>query len=151
MRVSSAQPSQVITSPTFHGAWQLLSYDVEQQSNGDTFAPMGNQPTGYVIFTPEGRLSFMLSAEGRQPGSNAVERSALLNSMIAYTGIYRLEGDRWITQVDVAWNPEWVGTKQTRFFEIDGDVLTVHTPWRVMPNWPEKGLTRSIVRFQRCR
>jgi hypothetical protein len=30
-------------------------------------------------------------------------------------------------------------------------VLTVHTPWRVMPNWPEKGLTRSIVRFQRCR
>ena len=32
-----------------------------------------------------------------------------------------------------------------------GDLLTVHTPWRVMPNWPEKGLTRSIVRFQRCR
>jgi len=27
----------------------------------------------------------------------------------------------------------------------------VHTPWRVMPNWPEKSLTRSIVRFQRCR
>ena len=55
--------------------------------------------------------------------------------MIAYTGTYRLEGDRWITQVDVAWNPEWVGTEQTRFFAIDGDVLKVHTPWRVMPNW----------------
>ena len=112
---------------------------------------MGDQPTGYVIFTPEGRLSFMLSAEGRQPGSNSEARAALLSSMIAYTGIYRLENDRWITQVDVAWNPEWVGTKQTRFFAIDGDILTVHTPWRVMPNWPEKGQTRSIVRFQRCR
>ncbi len=112
---------------------------------------MGNQPTGYVIFTPEGRLSFMLSAEMRKPASNAEERSALLSSMIAYTGIYRLESDRWITQVDVAWNPEWVGTEQTRFFAIDGDVLTVHTPWRVMPNWSEKGLTRSIVRFQLCR
>ena len=98
---------------------------------------MGDKPSGYVIFTAEGRLSFMLSAEGRQPGSNAEERSALLSSMIAYTGTYRLEDDRWITQVDVAWNPEWVGTEQT--------------PWRVMPNWPEKGLTRSIVRFQRCR
>ena len=149
--VRSVQPDQVTASPTVHGAWQLLSYDVEQQSNGDTFAPMGENPTGYVIFTPEGRLSFMLSAEGRQPGSTAEERSALLSSMIAYTGIYRLEGDRWITQVDVAWNPEWVGTKQIRFFTIDGDLLTVHTPWRVMPNWPDKGLSRSIVRFQRCR
>jgi len=62
--VSSVQSAQAITSPSVHGAWQLLSYDVEQQSNGDTFAPMGHQPTGYVIFTPEGRLSFMLSAEG---------------------------------------------------------------------------------------
>ena len=151
MSVSSVQPTQVITSSTVHGVWQLLSYDVEQQSNGDTFAPMGENPAGYVIFTPEGRLSFMLSAEGRREGSSTEERSALLSSMIAYTGIYRLEGDRWITQVDVAWNPEWVGTEQTRFFAIDEDVLTVHTPWRVMPNWPEKGLTRSIVNFQRCR
>ena len=151
MSVSSVQPAQAITTPTVYGAWQLLSYEVEEQSNGETFAPMGENPTGYVIFTAEGRLSFMLSAEGRQPGSNAEERSALLSSMIAYTGIYRLEGDRWITHVDVAWNPEWVGTEQTRFFTIDGDLLTVHTPWRVMPNWPEKCLTRSIVRFQRCR
>ena len=147
MSVSSVQPAQAISSTSVHGAWQLLSYDVEEQANGNTFAPMGDNPSGYVIFTAEGRLSFMLSAEGRQPGSNAEERSALLSSMIAYTGTYRLEGDRWITQVDVAWNPEWVGTEQTRYFAIDGDVLTVHTPWRVMPNWPEKGLTRSICSF----
>ena len=128
MSVSSVQPAQDITTPTVHGAWQLLSYDVEEQSSGETFAPMGENPTGYVIFMAEGRLSFMLSAEGRQPGSSAEERSALLSSMIAYTGIYRLEGDHWITHVDVAWNPEWVGTEQTRFFAIDGDLLTVRTP-----------------------
>ena len=150
MSVSSIQSSKAISTSTIHGAWQLLTYHVEQQSNGDTFTPMGNNPSGYVIFTPEGRLSFMLSAEGRQPGTTAEARSALLSSMIAYTGVYRLVGDHWITQVDVAWNPEWVGTEQTRFFSINGDVLTVHTPWRVMPNWAERGLTRSIVRFQRC-
>ena len=151
MTLSSVQSTQAITSPSVHGAWQLLSYDVEQQSSSDTFAPMGDQPTGYVIFTPEGRLSAMSTSEGRQSGSSVEERSALLSSMIAFTGTYRLESDRWITQVDVAWNPEWVGSEQTRFFAIDGDVLTVHTSWRVMPNWPEKGLTRSIMRFQRCR
>ena len=69
--------------------------------------------------------------------------------MIAYSGTYRLEDDRWITRVDVAWNPEWVGTEQVRQFTLENDQLKVLTPWRVMPNWPERGLTRSIVRFER--
>ena len=112
---------------------------------------MGEDPSGYVIFTPEGRLSFTLAAEARQPAESNQDKAHLLNTLIAYTGTYRLESDRWITQVDVAWNPEWVGTEQTRFFQITDDILTVHTPWRVMPNWPEKGLSRSIVRFKRCK
>ena len=29
--------------------------------------------------------------------------------------MYRLEGDKWITKVDVAWSPEFVGTEQTVF------------------------------------
>ena len=111
-------------------AWQLLSYQVEVQADGDCFTPMGNHPSGYVIFTAEGRLSFTLSAEGRQPAESTAERAALQSSLIAYTGTDRLE--------------------QIRFFSISDDLLTVHTPWRVMPNWPERGLTRSIVRFQRC-
>jgi hypothetical protein len=57
--------------------------------------------------------------------------------------------DRWITKVDVAWNPEWVGTEQARTFKVQGDRLQVLTPWRVMPNWPEKGMQRSIVTFER--
>ena len=43
-----------------------------------------------------------------------------------------------------------MSSEKIRFFSISDDLLTVHTPWRVMPNWPERGLTRSIVRFQRC-
>lgn len=134
-----------------HGAWQLMSYLVEVKSTGERFTPMGEHPSGYVIFTPEGRLSFTLAAEGRQAAESTEQNAALLNSMIAYTGTYRLEDNRWITHVDVAWNPEWVGTEQTRYFSIDGDLLKVSTPWRVMPNWAEKGLSRSIVTFRRCR
>ncbi len=151
MTLSSVQPKASQQSSPVHGVWQLLTYLVEVKESGETFPPMGDKPTGYVIFTPEGRLSFTLSAEGRQPATTDQERAGLLNSVIAYTGSYRLEGDRWITQVDVAWNPEWVGTEQTRYFRVEADHLTVTTPWRVMPNWPEKGLTRSIVCFKRCR
>lgn len=149
--VTTAESSETLNTPTIHGAWSLLSYDVEVQSSGTTFAPMGQQPTGYVIFTPEGRLSFTLSAEGRQHPQSINDQAKLFSSMIAYTGTYHLDPDRWITEVDVAWNPDWVGTQQIRFYRIVRDQLTVTTPWRIMPNWPDEGLTRSIVRFQRCK
>jgi hypothetical protein len=150
MTASSVQHKQTTLSHQVLGVWGLVSYTVEVQETGETFAPMGAHPLGYVIFTAEGRLSFTLSAQGRQPASTAQEQADLLNSMIAYTGSYRLEGDRWITQVDVAWNPAWVGTVQTRYYRVENDQLIVSTPWRLMPNWPEKGMTRSMVRFQRC-
>ena len=144
------QTLNAVAAPCIHGAWQLVSYLVEERASGDLFKPMGEKPTGYALFTPSGRVSFTLTAEGRQPSTNTEGEADLLRSLVAYTGTYRLEEDRWITKVDVAWNPQWVGTEQTRFFSIEGDELTVRTPWRVMPNWPKQGPTRSIVRFRRC-
>jgi Lipocalin-like domain len=32
-----------------------------------------------------------------------------------------------VTEVDAAWHPAWEGTRQTRFFELDGDRLTFTT------------------------
>ena len=112
---------------------------------------MGEHPSGYVIFTAAGRLSFTLAADGRQPAESNQDKAHLLNTLIAYTGTYRLESDRWITKVDVAWNPEWVGTEQTRFFQITDDILTVHTPMASDAELAGKGLTRSIVCFKRCK
>ena len=83
-----------------------------------------------MIYIAEGRLSFSLSAKERQSAESMAERSALQSSLIAYAGTDRLE--------------------QIRFFSISDDLLTVHSPWRVIPNWAGRGLTRSIVRFQRC-
>jgi len=133
------------------GIWKLVSYDVEVQATGDKFPPMGKNPTGYVQFTPEGRVWFVLTGEGRKPGKTAEEKAELLSSLVAYTGKYRLEDGYWITSVEVAWNPEWVGTEQKRGFKVEGDLLQVLTPWRVMPNWADKGMTRSIITFERVK
>jgi lipocalin-like protein len=133
------------------GAWKLLSYTVEYQATGGKEAVMGEKPIGYAIFTPEGRAMFVITGEGRKPETDDKGRAALLNTLIAYTGRYRIEGDRWITKVEVAWNPEWVGSDQERFFRLDGNRLEVATPWRIMPNWPEKGMTRSVLTFERSK
>jgi len=131
------------------GFWKLISCVVEIQATGQIEQVMGQHPTGYVNFSPEGRVMFILTGEGRKPAKTTEERADLLSTLVAYTGTYRIEGDRWITKVDVAWNPEWVGTEQARSFRIDGERLQVLTPWRVMPNWPEKGMQRSIITFER--
>ncbi len=134
-----------------HGVWKLVAYEVEVQATGQKEPAMGKNPTGYVIFTTEGRVFFVLTGEGRQPAKTEKERADLLKTLVAYTGTYRLEGDKWITKVEVAWNPEWIGTEQTRHFKVEGNRLQVLTPWRVMPNWPEKGMTRSIITFERAK
>jgi hypothetical protein len=149
--VTAVQPSVADDRAQIHGAWKLVSYDVEVQATGDKFPPMGKNPTGYVIFTPESRVWFVLTGDGRKPAKTADEKAALLDSLIAYTGTYRVEGDKWITSVEVAWNPAWVGTEQSRSFKVEGDRLRVLTPWRVMPNWADKGMTRSIVTFERAK
>lgn len=133
------------------GIWKLVSYQVETQATGEIGPVMGQNPTGYVLFTPEKRVMFVLTGEGRKPAKTPEERAELLNTLVAYTGMYRIEGDKWITKVDVAWNPEWLGTEQSRSFTINGDILKVVTPWRVMPNWPEKGMQRSLITFERSK
>jgi hypothetical protein len=132
------------------GEWKLVSYEVEIQSNGQKIYPMGRNPNGYVIFTPD-RDIFLFTAEGRMPAKTEAENAELLKTMLAYSGKYRIEGDSWITKIDIAWNPEWVGTEQKRSFKVDGDRLQVHTPWRIMPDWADKGMTRSIVTFERSK
>jgi hypothetical protein len=143
------QPAAADDRRQVTGFWKLVSYVVEIQASGQVEPVMGQHPTGYVNFSPEGRVMFILTGEGRKPAKTTDERADLLNTLVAYTGVYRIEGDRWITKVDVAWNPEWVGTEQARNFKIDGNRLQVLTPWRFMPNWPEKGMQRSIVTFER--
>jgi len=131
------------------GTWRLLSYVVEVQATGERLPVMGEKPNGYVTFLPGGRVFFMLTGEGRKPAKTDRERAELLDTLVAYTGTYSVGGDTWTTSVDVAWNPEWVGTKQVRSFKLEGDRLDILTPWRIMPNWSDKGMTRSIVGFER--
>ncbi len=149
--LAAALPSFAEDRAQIQGTWKLVSYDVEVHATGDKFPPMGKSPTGYVIFTPEARVWFVLTGDGRKAAKTAEEKAELLDTLVAYTGRYRVEGDKWITSVEVAWNPAWVGTEQSRSFKVEGNRLSVLTPWRVMPNWPDKGMTRSIITFERAK
>ena len=146
-----AQPSFAADNDKIVGTWKLISYEVEVQATGQKEPVMGDHPTGYVTFTPEGRAYVILTAEARNPAKTDQERANLLNTLSAYSGTYSVEGDTWTTNVEVASNPEWVGTKQVRNVKLSGERLVVSTSWRVMANWADKGMTRSIVTFERSK
>lgn len=131
------------------GTWDLVSYKVEDKETGKLIDAMGGTPRGRVIFTKDGWVAFNLEGSARKPATTDAERAALMKTLVAYIGRYRIEGDQWVTSVQTAWAPEWVGTEQRRTIHIDGDYADVTTPWRVMPNWDDGRLSRSIIRFKR--
>lgn len=84
-------------------------------------------PNGYAIITAN-RFMAVITAGGRRFGRTPAEKAALFDSLIAYTGTYRLQGDDFITEVDVSWIEYWNGTDQGRKFAVDARrlVLTTH-------------------------
>jgi hypothetical protein len=43
------------------GTWKLVSYNVEVQSTGEKTPMMGQHPTGYSAFLPNGHVFFILN------------------------------------------------------------------------------------------
>ena len=117
-------------SAKLFGSWRLISFQLkivgEDAEQKDIFGP---NPIGRIIFSPEHRVVVSISSAGRRPPpTNESEAAALLPSITAYTGKFRLEGDKFITQVDGAWNEFCQGSEQVRTFELTGDRLSIRTP-----------------------
>jgi hypothetical protein len=148
----------IVVQPTFAddrakilGIWRLVSQEVEFQATGEREHMRGKNATGYMIFTPEGRMMVVLTDRGDNAPKTEREHSYLLNSMAAYTGIYRIEGDKCITKIDVSWDPALVDTEQPRFFRVDSDRLQLSTSWMQWIAQPEKGIARHIGTWQRAK
>jgi len=128
------------------GTWKLVSFERELKATGEKESILGKNPTGYAIFTPEGRAIFILTADGRKAPKTDQDRADLLKSMYAYAGMYRLEANKLIIKPDVSWNPGWVGTEQERLVNIDGERL------QIINTSPEKpGVGAGIITWERVK
>jgi hypothetical protein len=107
------------------GTWKLVSWQVIV--DGQPQDLFGTHPKGFLILTGAGRAIVLTTAESRRAGDRTEERAALHASMVAYTGRYRVEGDEFVTTVDVSWNEQWNGTEQRRRFRIEGERLYIET------------------------
>jgi len=130
------------------GLWRLREFAREYQATGEREYPMGNMPAGYIHFSPEGRMTVVITGEGRKAPTTDQDRVGLFNTLVAYTGPYRVDGDTWITMVEVSMNPAWVGTEQTRMFQISGDRLQETQPWTARP---DNRMARAVIMYERVK
>ncbi len=140
-----------VSSPVFAaksdaliGTWKLVSWQVivENEAPQNVF---GSNPKGYLVLTREGRSIVLTTAGNRKGGMGDAERAALHKSMVAYSGKYRIEGNDFITLVDVSWNEDWNGTEQRRHFRIAGDKLFIESEPAPSILFPGKTDFRRIV------
>ena len=112
------------------GAWRLDSYTVRDE-HGLEVRPLGEHPTGLLLITADGWMSAHVAAAAPDRpdfGSphtlaDPDQQAAAFRTYVGYAGRYRVDGERFITRVEVSPHPNWSGTEQVREMELTGDRL----------------------------
>jgi hypothetical protein len=109
------------------GVWRLRAGYFVAQDTGDRHDIFGAEPFGRVVFEPDGRMIVLITPAVRTPSESASEMAAMFKSTAAYTGRWSIDGEKFTTEVDGAWDPSWVGTEQVRYYTFDGHTLSLRT------------------------
>jgi hypothetical protein len=111
------------------GTWKLISW-LTRFDGGDTVEPYGPNAKGRLVLTPDRRWIIVLTGANRKPAKSVEEKAALLDTVLAYSGVYTVEADKITTHVEMSSNEIYTGANQnqTRFFRIEGNKLTLRTP-----------------------
>jgi Lipocalin-like domain len=98
------------------GCWRLVGYS-ETAGGGEASRPLGNNPLGTILYTPDGYMSAQLASPGPYQDEQAPDAY-----YIAYSGPYDVdEQARTVTHhVQVSVIPSWRGTTQIRQVQFRG-------------------------------
>lgn len=123
---------------SLEGTYKLVLNDL--RLDGQPVEPMGKSQHGYMVITPKVLVVFFTGDE-RKRGTSVEAKAALLDSLAAYAGSYRVEGNKLTIAVDTAWTEVWKGTQQIRTFELKGKRLALITAPQPSATQPGKTFT----------
>src|SRR5262245_52353223 len=81
------------------GAWKLVSFVVEDVTTKERKLLYGEHPKGYFMFLPSGRAAALITSDNRKVPTTAEESQAAFQSMIAFSGKYRVGEGKCIINV----------------------------------------------------
>jgi len=135
------------------GVWTLVGYAHQQVGFEDTY-PLGLQPEGFLIYTPEGFVSAQLMKPGRTPFQSTDwhegtpdEYKESGSGYIAYCGVFEVdEENETVTHIpSVALLPNLIHGRQLRLVTVNGENLTLRTA-----SSPEANGVTSVLHWQKA-
>ena len=118
------------------GTWKLISSEF-RRSDGEVTYPLGRDAVGLLMFGANGHVSVQIMRPDRpkfassdhQKGTPAEVKTAF-EGYAAYFGTYEVNEEEGTLAhyVEGSPFPNWVGVTLKRFFEFDGNRLTLSTP-----------------------
>jgi hypothetical protein len=120
--------------------------------DGTVSRPFGEQPEGFITYTPEGYMMALMSRSDRAPfvdgdilaGRPEEQISAFLSAS-AFAGRYEIREDKVFHYLEAATFPNWKGTTQARAYELTATRLSLFPPKLLM----QGKMQTSRVDFER--
>ncbi|HXG36374.1 MAG TPA: lipocalin-like domain-containing protein [Dehalococcoidia bacterium] len=137
------------------GVWKLVSYEYQRADGQPAVPALGPDPIGRLMYDPSGLMSVHIMSldrpifeSGDRLRGDSDKVKAAYEGYLAYFGTYEVREAEGIIihRVEGSLFPNWVGTDQTRFFQLKGDKLTLRTPPR-----PEAGGEVAVLVWERMK
>lgn len=112
-----------ISLQNIHGSWSLESFDIEKLDK--SVGPWGKNARGLLIYAPSGHMSVSIN---RDMGATGSEAEKIFDSILFYSGIYKIDGSEIRHFVQNASNPARIGKDMIRYASLDVDLLTLTSP-----------------------
>lgn len=125
-----------MSKEAFIGTWKLNSSEM-RSSSGEVFYPLGEDCQGLLIFDCGGNLSAHLMRPNRPDfvsgdimRGTTEEVKAAYEGFVAFWGEYRVDEEKqmMIYTVEGSLFPNWIGHTNERYYDFDGEQLTLRTP-----------------------
>ena len=141
------------TPEQFHGVWNLHGWQIEYEDGGITY-PLGEIPTGQLIYLPDGMVSVAMVRSGHgsvNQGSGKGDK--LVNAMgysndFQYDAQWSLVDDTVIHDVKWSLNPNMTGTKQIRKVGFEGQNKLTLSTFEPMKNGQQR---KHVLKWTRAK
>ncbi len=106
------------------GAWKLVKYTTVVDKTQQIIYPFGENPIGYLVYTPEGLVSVhIMPANRKMSDSKIQEKLEAAENYGGYVGKYKILDNIVVHYPEVCNFLSYVQVAQQREFKIDKDEL----------------------------
>lgn len=116
------------------GTWRLVAVKSTTVKGDVNPTAFGEHPTGFATFTNEGRMTLIMSDDGRKllsvvdrVAAPVEERASAFATFVAYAGRYTFTGDKVVFHVEAASIENWVNTDLTRAVTFQNGRVSLRT------------------------